>query len=138
MKNVRETLSNALVIGGLLATTGGAVDAVRTKRSSQETQQIQAITNKLRNEFRVREVCGFAGAPGSVVCSDHVNDGHSSNEEALILDEFRNQLSTELSQVQPDQKARRRLVKDTVVMLAGEVVSLFASIRKKKADSSFK
>lgn len=136
MKNIRETLSNALVIGGLLTTAGSAVDAMRTNQSSQETQKIQSITNELRNEFHVRQDCNFVGVPGSVVCSDHIGGAVNSIEEVFVLDEFRNKLSTELNQVQPDQNARRQLAKDSVGMIAGAVVSLSVSRRKKESDST--
>jgi len=138
MKNIRETLSNALAIGGLMTTVGSAVDFVRTDHNSPETQQRQSITDELRNEFHVRQDCGFAGVPGSVVCSDHIEGVTSADEEAIVLDEFGETLSTELSQVPKDQNARRRQVIDTVGVLAGEVIVLSADRikRKKESDST--
>lgn len=138
MKNIREALSNALAIGGLLTTLGSAVDAVRTNNSSQETQQRQFITDELRNEFHVREDCGFAGVPGSVVCSDHIEDALDSGKEAAILDEFRNELAKELRQVPPDQSARRRFAGDIAGIIAGEVILFSAGSGKKENDITSK
>jgi hypothetical protein len=118
------------MIGGLLTTVGSAVDAVRTNNSSQETQQSQSITDELKNEFHIHEDCNFTGVPGSVVCSDHVEGITDPAEEAVVLDEFRETLSNELSQVPKDQNARRRFAGDCVGMIAGEVVLLCAGRRK--------
>jgi hypothetical protein len=134
MKNIRETLSNALAIGGLVTTVGSAVDAVRTNSSSRETQQRQSITEEIRNEFHVRQDCGFVGVPGSGVCSDHIDGIFDSGEEELVLEKFRNELSAKLRQIPPDQGARRRFAGDCVGMIAGEVIALSAIGRKKETD----
>jgi len=130
MKNIRETLSNALVIGGLLTTVGSAVDAVRTNNNSQETQQKLSITENLKNEFHVREDCDFTGVPSPPVCSDHVEGVSDSAEEELVLDEFRNELVSGLQQVPPDERARRRLTEDVGGMIAGAAVSILANEMK--------
>ena len=77
MKNMREVVSNALVIGGLLTTGGSAVDAIKNTTLLAELNRHDANIEQMQHKYSIQVQCFQTGlfSGGSSVgaeCCDYV------------------------------------------------------------------
>lgn len=127
MRNIREALNSALIVGGLMAMGGGSVDAVQTVLSP-EVRVIPAITQELRNDFKVQEECVGLG-PAGMVCQDVADKMLAPDEAAQQITSFRKELEQRTESI--NQMMNRRLPIDVALMVGGGVAVHLAQRKKK-------
>jgi hypothetical protein len=135
MKNMREMVSNALVIGGLITSGASTVDALRAASANKQYAQIHAIDDDLRQQYGVTDYCvptGFFGGNPGVDCSDIVPSAATEEQERTILDTYRQELKMASSKIPKDLVAERREHRGLAGLVLGSVGVVAAAILEKQ------
>jgi hypothetical protein len=121
MKNMRETVNNALIIGGLVTSGAATIDSVRDGALSRVTREEARISNELRDEFGVTKSYWLEG-----VSWDVIPDAKNRCEEKTQLKEFYIRMSEETKKI-PDED---RVNRDSKIALAGTIIASIGLFRK--------
>ncbi|MBP9814059.1 hypothetical protein KBC80_02590 [Candidatus Woesebacteria bacterium] len=129
MKNMREVVSNALVIGGLLTTGGSAVDAIKNTTLLAELNRHDANIEQMQHKYSIQVQCYPTGlfSGGSSVgaeCFDDVIGVERGAREDQILKLY----SDELAQLQAKNPINPRAKRDGAIGLLGLLIGAAGSL----------
>ena len=116
MRNIRETLNRALIVGGLITMGGAAADMIRTGFISPEAREVAAIENSLERKFHVHQTC----TPGpAVACVFESDIPMTQREKELAVDAFTAEFDKKTGRQQ--EIITKRLFRDMGILGLGAI-----------------
>lgn len=119
MKN--NTISRALMIGGLLVSAASAVDIAGNNVSREEGAARAKLSQDIGERFGVEKQCGSSqtGFVEVYYCPNRVSGAHTDEEKNAILAKYDEELARGNKQIPHDPEAQARAERDLLGLVGG-------------------
>lgn len=116
-----NTISRALMIGGLLVSAASAADMMGNDVSREEGAARAKLTQDIGERLGVEKQCGSSGTGFVEVyyCSNRVSGVHTDEENDAILAKFDEELAAGNRQIPHDSGAQARAERDLLGLVGG-------------------
>lgn len=116
-----NTISRALMIGGLLVSAASAADMMGNTVSREEEAARVKLTQDIGERMGVEKQCG-SSQPGFVevyYCSNRVSGAYTDEERNAILANYDEELAAGNRQIPHDSEAQARAERDLLGLVGG-------------------